>query len=372
MEQNKAGDRSRIFYVPAGKHDDPPAGVPVEYLRTVGPALRGRHLAVDMSEKSPLIAGAGSRTVYHVHGVRQPLLISLTHGLRRRRLPYAVTCHSRYAHIFAPDGQVEYRKTAAYARFLERPILEKARYVHALTEVEGEEVRRLAPKANIVTVPNGVFSTGIDGAPSEPDLNPWASGFPVFGFFGRLVVEHKGLDALVEGFARYKRAGGAGTLRIMGTDDAARAKIAALAAAAGIGPDVTILGPQFGPAKNEVLKRWSFFAMPSRFDRMPLAALEAGLLGLPLMLTEVTGIHVEEHGAGLRIAAPTPEAVAAALSAAAALTPEQWRAQSLAAHRMVLGIADWTGIAERLRELYLPAAQAGAPEAARAPARAMA
>ena len=355
MEQNRAGDYSRIFYVPAGNHNEPPANVPVEVIKPTGPTVRGRAFAVDLTDTSPLIMGCTPGTVFHIHGVRQPLLISLTHGLRKRRLPHVITCHSRYSHIFNRHGQIEYRKTAAYVHFLERPILEKARYVHALTPVEAEEVRRIAPKANIVTVPNGVFSSGLDGTPPEPALDPWGRGnFPVFGFFGRLAVEHKGLDLLVNGFAQYKHAGGPGTLQIMGTGDEARRQLAELCAAAGVSGDVTILDPKFGSAKNEVLKTWDFFVMPSRFDRMPLAALEAGLLGLPLIVSEESGIDAENYHAGLRIPNLTAEAVASSLAEAAKLTPEEWRSFSLGAYRMVLSSADWTGITARLRELYSP------------------
>jgi glycosyltransferase involved in cell wall biosynthesis len=354
MEQNRSGDYARIFYVPAANHNDPPANVPVEVIMPTGPAVRGRYFSVDLAETSPLVMAATPDTIFHIHGVRQPLLISLTHGLRRRRLPYAITCHSRYAHIFNRDWQVEHRKTAAYIHFMERPFLEKARFVHALTEVEAEEVRRLAPRASVVTVPNGVFSSGVDGTPPEPALNPWAHGFPVFGFFGRLAVEHKGLDLLVQGFAKYKREGGAGELQIMGTGDEERRQLVKLCSAADVHNHVSLLGPQFGPAKEEILKRWSFFAMPSRFDRMPLAALEAGLLGLPLILTAETGIDVQHYHSGIRIAGLTADAVAAALKTAANLTPDQWRALSLSAYRMVFAIGDWTAITKTLRELYLP------------------
>ncbi len=327
----------------------------MEVIKPSGLTVRGRAFAVDLAEKSPLVNGASPNTIFHLHGVRQPLLISLTRGLRKRRLPYIITCHSRYSHIFNRNGQIEYRKTAAYVHFLERPILEKARYVHALTPFEADEVRRVAPKANIVAIQNGVFSSGVDGTPPEPVLNPLAQeNFPVFGFFGRLAVEHKGLDLLVNGFAAYKHSGGPGTLQIMGTGDEARRQLAELATKAGVGDHVSILGPQFGSAKNDVVKSWHFFVMPSRFDRMPLAALEAGLLGLPLVVSEESGIDVPHHHAGLRIPDLTAEAVASTLAKAARLTPEEWRGYSLGAYRMVLSTADWTSITIRLRELYAP------------------
>jgi glycosyltransferase involved in cell wall biosynthesis len=358
LEQNRAGDRARIFYFPAGEQNRPPADVPVEVIEPVGPSLKGHRFLVDRSEGSPLFREISPQTVVHIHGVRQTLLVSLTYALRARGVPYCITGHSRYAHIFNAKERSRYWKTHAYVRFLERPFLEKARFVHALTTFEADEIRHMAPQATILTLQNGVFSTEMDGAPREPSWLPPAEGFPVFGFFGRLAVEHKGLDLLVDGFTRYKHAGGRGSLQIMGTGDEERESLAAACAAAGVKDHVSILAPRFGAAKNELLTKWSFFVMPSRFDHMPLAALEAGLAGLPLILTERTGIDVTHYDAGIRIADITADAVATALMRGERLSTERWREQSRAAHHMVRAASDWTEIAELLRARYMPAEQA--------------
>ena len=354
LEQNRAGDHARIFYVPAGAQNHPPADVPVEIVHPVGPSLRGHSFLIDQRETSPFFAGISPQTVFHIHGVRQPLLLSLTRALRRRRVPYGLTGHSRYAHIFNAEEKRRYWKTAAYVRLLERTVLEKARFLHALTEVEASEMRQMAPRARIAVVPNGVFSSRLDGTPPKPRVKTRDDSYPVFGFFGRLAIAHKGLDLLVDGFARYKKAGGPGTLQIMGTGDDVRKELVERCEASGVSSHIAILEPRFGKAKNEVLESWDFFIMPSRFDRMPLAALEAALIGLPLIVTDSTGVDLYRHGAGIRIARRTPEAVQQALETAAALTPQEWSYCSLSAYYMARSVADWTINAEALRELYLP------------------
>ncbi len=354
LEQNRAGDRARIFYVPAGAQNHPPADVPLEIVHPVGPSLRGRSFLVDQSETSPLFADISAQTVFHIHGVRQPLLVSLTRALRRRGAPYGLTGHSRYAHIFNAEDKGKYWKTAAYVRLLERAFLEKARFLHALTEIEAGELRQMAPRARIAVVPNGVFSSRLDGTPPKPRLRTRDDTYPVFGFFGRLEIAHKGLDLLVDGFARYKKAGGPGTLQIMGTGDDMRRDLVERCQASGVSSHIVILEPQFGKAKNEVLKSWDFFIMPSRFDRMPLSALEAALAGLPLIMTDSTGVDLHRHGAGIRIAQRTSEAVQHALERAATLTPQEWSYCSLSGYHMARSTADWTINAQALRELYLP------------------
>lgn len=350
LEQNRAGDSARIFYVPAGEQNRPPAGVPVTTVMPKGPDLRGLRLWAD---DAVLLEDASSQTFFHIHGVRQPLLVSLTYALRRRGIPYAVTGHSRYAHMFTSEGSRIYWKTRVYARLLERGFLEKARFLHALTDLEAEELRRIAPRARIAIVQNGIFSGRLGGMPRAPMQRLRSPNYPVFGFFGRLAVRHKGLDLLVAGFARYKEAGGAGRLEIMGTDAAERQALQESCQAAGVGRHVSIIEPRFGDAKDEVLKRWDFFVMPSRFDRMPLAALDAALIGLPLILTDSTGWDLRGHKAGLPIMDHSAEAVAAALFAGEALSAEKWHDYSLAAHRMAKSSGDWTAIAETLRNYYV-------------------
>lgn len=351
-EQLHAGDRAKLLFLAGYGVGDAPKDVPVEIIPVTGPALKGHHLWLDGQTLDRILEGAGPRTVFHLHGVRRPLLVSLAARLRRRGIRYGITAHSRYAHIFDHGGQLRFRKTALYVKLFERPILEGASFVHALTEDEIGSITPLAPKAPIHLLQNGAFSSALDGVPVIPGRAPRQDAFPVFGFCGRLAVAHKGLDVLAEGFALYRQAGGRGRLHIAGTGEAERLELQTACERLRLAGSATVDGPRFGNDRDALMTAWDFFVLPSRYDRMPLAALEAGLLGLPLLLTEQTGIFPAQHGAGLKIPAVSAGAVAETLRDAENIGPEQWRAMSQRAHDMVAASSDWTLIARRMRELY--------------------
>jgi glycosyltransferase involved in cell wall biosynthesis len=87
---------------------------------------------------------------------------------------------------------------------------------------------------------------------------------------------------------------------------------------------------------------------------MPLAALEAALLGLPLIVTSGTGLRasVQARGAGIAIDTSTVEGVCAAMHRAAALPTATLLEYATAAFAFATAFGDWTAIADRLSALY--------------------
>jgi len=354
LEQLHAGDHSRLVFLAApGRDPEVPPGIPAQILPLRGRRILGRSIGLDRNVLDAVLSEAGPSTVYHIHGVRQPLLLPIVSALRRRNLTYGVTAHSRFAHIYSLDHKLKRPTTALYVRLIEGFALKAARFVHALTPHEAEVVGRLVPGARVVLLPNAVYSSRVDGIPQAPTrLHPSAE-FPIFGFFGRLAIEHKGLDLLVEGFARYRHAGGKGRLALFGSGQSRR-QLADMCAAANVADVSSVEGPRFGQDKLRAASQWDFYVAPSRFDHMPLALMEAGLMGLPLILSEGTGLlgQIEAAGAGLAIPELSGQSVAEAMHAAENITPDQWRRLSESAYRVALSIGDWTAIAASLRDLY--------------------
>ncbi|WP_407519442.1 glycosyltransferase family 4 protein [Methylobacterium oryzisoli] len=372
LEQARAGDAPRIVFVSnePGGFSGPP-GIRLDHVPLAGPTLRGRPVTLAPASREALLAGAGPRTVFHLHGARQPLLVGLTRHLRARGLPYIITLHSCFSHLFDRDGRVKKPLVALYVTLMERAALQGARFVHVLTDLEEAELGRLAPRARARLIPNGAFSSSGSGRPPPPDRAGPRRGEPVFGFCGRLAVFHKGLDLLVDGFALHCRRGGRGRLVLMGprADDE---DLAARAAALGIADRVTVLEPRYGAERDAVVRDWDFFAIPSRLDHWPTAALEAELLGVPVLVTRETGLHAlaVQYGAGLLVPDLTAEQVADTLAEAARIDPARWRQMSAGAYRMACEVADWHVAAARVDALYrgLPEPRAGIPVSLLSPA----
>lgn len=353
LEQVRAGDASRIIFV----SDDPsgiavPDGIRLDHIQLSGPTILGHVVALGASSRKALLADVGPRTVFHLHGARKPLLVSLTRHLRARGHPYAFTLHSCFSHVFDREGRVLKPLVALYVALFERAALTGARFVHVLTDLERAELGRLAPRARAHQIPNGAFSSAATRVP-PPARHGRTDGSPVFGFCGRLAVFHKGLDLLVDGFALYCRRGGRGRLVLMGPGTSGDS-LAARAVALGVADRVAVLEPRYGPARDAAMREWDYFAAPSRLDHWPTAALEAALLGVPVLASHETGLPsvASRYDAGLPIAGLTPEDVAETLARAARIEPARWRLMSANAYRMTRDVADWSVAVARLRGLY--------------------
>lgn len=353
-EQNAAGENAKVVFLrEEGRKVPSDLSGTMQVLLLTGRKVRGRRVSIDASVLDAITAPGNRPLFFHIHAARQPLLWPLIFRLRRLSIPYAMTIHGRYSHVFDLHNRPNRRVSALYLRHIERHVLEGARFVQGVSAAECELIRRITPRARVVLVPNAAYSSRFDGQPPLPQRTAPSPGFPVFGFLGRYEIEHKGLDLLLEGFAAYRRAGGAGTLELVGTGPA-REDVSAHARALGIEKFVTTYGPRFGAEKAHTLAAWDYFVMPSRFEGVPIGALEAGLAGLPLIVSAETGLReqVGSFGAGVGIKLLEPEAIAQALLRAERCDAAEWSAMSAAAYRMALSIGDWTTIAAKLVSLY--------------------
>lgn len=353
-EQRAHGDAARLVIIAQGMPAPSDPDIPTQVINLQGLWVSGHMLRLSRGVLAALFADVGPRTVFHLHSSREPSLPALSRELRRRGLPYGMTIHGRYSHVFDTDGRRLKTSTALYLQWLERPVLNGARFVQALSPEEAAIIRQVAPRCNVALIRNGAYASRL-GRPRQPPPRQASAGFPRFVYCGRYATHHKGLDLLFEGLALYTRSGGQGRLTTIGTGPD-RPELEAMAERLGICDVLDIRDPLFGAMRDRALHGSDFFVMASRYEGLPLAALEAGLLGMPLMISPGTGLSgaVEAHGAGVAIQAASAEAVCAAMHAAESLGPCQWQRRAEAAHRMVREIGDWTAITGELREHYLP------------------
>jgi len=354
-EQKAAGANARLILLREANsvNPDEDSDPELEIVPIDGPKLLNKRIGFTHAVLERLTKDAREGTIFHIHTARQPLLIPLALALGKRGIPYAITVHGRYSHVFGDNMEVKHTPAAIYLKGIERWVLNKARFVQAVAPYEEAVLRQVAPRANIVLVPNAAFSKRTADVAGDAGRAGPSAGFPVFGFLGRYEIEHKGLDLLLDGFGRYKRSGGRGTLQMVGSGPL-RAVLLQRAKDLNILESVTIAEPRYGEAKLEALRGWDFFVSPSRFDGLPMATIEAAYLGVPVLVTKETGLKddVLSTGAGLAIEGLTAEAVTRALFDAEKVNGDAWVKMSAGAQAMARALGDWTEIAGRLLRLY--------------------
>jgi glycosyltransferase involved in cell wall biosynthesis len=358
-EQRAAGEHAQLIRIAhrsvAADASDliPGLPLPTKTVRLSGNSIGARVIRLHRDVVATLLSDLGETTFFHIHGAREPLLADFAWTLRRRHLPYAVTLHGRFSHIYNNETRCEKPGTALYLRLFERGMLHGAQFVQALSGEEAQILGRIAPRSRIEILGNGAYSLRLDSVPVRPAERSPSTLFPHFVYCGRYAIQHKGLDLLLKGFAHYRQRGGKGRLTTIGTGPQ-RETLTKIAASLGVADVVDIGGPLFGNARDAALRRCDFFIMASRFEGIPLAPLEAALIGIPLIVTTATGLgtQVKKRSAGVVIEELTAEAVCVAMLRVAQLSAAEWAAWGSAAYDLAVAIGDWTAIADRLRALY--------------------
>lgn len=228
----------------------------------------------------------------HFHSVFIPEFPAIARLLKKRGQAYGITPHNGYA-----PGVLRKNawKKRAYMALREAKYLRNAAWIQAIGASEIQDILRIAPRARVVLIPNCQ-----EPIPAHAGFASANVARPLIGYCGRLHVQSKGLDYLIDGFAAYKAKGGTGELWLIGGGED-RAWLEKRAQASGAGPHVRFFGIKLGEEKLNLLASFDAFIHSSRWDVLPGACLEAAALGRPLLVSRETNLagYVERSGAGL-------------------------------------------------------------------------
>jgi len=285
--------------------------------------------------------------VLHLHSVFIPDNVWVA---REAGVPYVLTPNGGYS-AEVLHGRNRFPK-AMWMALEERRYVLDASLVHAVSPLELEELRSTFAASSFVYAPNAVDPAPDDEPRTADDVR---SKLPIV-FLGRLAIEHKGLDLLLEGYRRFVREHGAGRIELVVAGPDFRSGLARLREIAGsLPPEAAprFQGPVFGGEKHALLRAAHVFVHTSRWEGMPYAILEALAAGCPVLITAATnlGDFVDEYGAGL-VVEPTPEAIAEGLARASELSPDDHARMSAAAKRLVQERFTWPVVAEEVSVAY--------------------
>ena len=351
-------------------HVDPEAGFGGGERQVVGLI---RHLA-RRGHENVLAAAAGSRLAAIVPGADarlRPLGIrnhlDVLAALRLRRLvalesPHVVHFHTSRAHAmspwlrrYAPRAIVTRRMDYAPRRGPWTDLLYN-RSVAAVVAIS-EEVRRRLAGAGVRRERISVIHSGVEPPAGLPGPAGRAAARARFGIGEELAIgvvaalePRKGHDVLLRALAAVDREASPWRCLVCG-GGSQREPLARLAADLGLTARVRFLGEQ--PQVADVLAALDVFVMPSRYEGLGVAVLEAMAMALPVVATAVGGIPetVESGRTGLLVPSEDSAALAAALGD---LRRDRERARRMGAagRERVLAEFSMEAMVERYERLY--------------------
>jgi glycosyltransferase involved in cell wall biosynthesis len=174
-------------------------------------------------------------------------------------------------------------------------------------------------------------------------------------YLGRMEWGPKGLDLLLDSFARLASLPEAKLLLAGDGPDCAR--VSEVARRAGIDGRVEQVGRVTGPAKWCLLASATVVAIPSRHESFGLVAAEATAIGTPVVAFDLPPLHeILSDCGGLLVAPYDTEAFAAALGLV--LTDDKQRSALAAQCRVQARRFDWDRAARAHDRVYRAAVQA--------------
>lgn len=222
---------------------------------------------------------------------------------RLRGVPYVVSPSG-----MARPWALRYRswKKAPYWSAIEKSSLRRADAVHATSEEEATELRRLLPGSFVFTVPNAV---------SPPLEVPSAERVADRVVFLGRIHPIKGLDLLVDAMGVLTQRRPGVELVLAGPDEVGHYRdLSARVERTRPRPRVRYIGPVDGRSKADLLSSAAVLALTSHSESFGLVVAEALSYGTPVVTTRgCPWRQLDDAGAG-RWVVPSPRAIADALN----------------------------------------------------------
>ncbi len=257
----------------------------------------------------------------HCHGAWQMATVVATLPPSRRRRPVVLTPNESLTD-FDLDQTADIRTRWIKPRLRRYYARRIACFVMA-SELEARDSVGHAPEARtrVAVIPHAVWD---DRSPMPPSRAAALSGSRLrIGYIGRLHGK-KNVDLLLQSLSGLP---GYISLSIAGTGPEEN-RLRQLAQQSGVAARVDWLGFVSGAAKADFFRTIDILAMPSAYEGFGMAAAEALVAGVPVVLSDSCGIAeiVRRHGGGV-IVRPEPDALRMALEALIA-APERLAALS--------------------------------------------
>lgn len=288
--------------------------------------------------------------VVHMHSVYVPQNAALARQLRKTGVPYIVTPHGGLSpHVIRRRWYLK----IPYKYLWELPMLNRAVFVHAVADKE--DIQAYGVRAPVVEAPNCIELEGFPKKVNQTALwsrVPEAKGKRKFLFLGRLDPLHKGLDLLIQGFARADLHNS--VLVVAGPDwQGGMRKLKELARRLNLNGRVFFTGPVYGLEKFHLIGSCDVFVHTSRWEGLPFSVLEALVMARPCLLTSPADPFglTRKHSAAV-VVEPTAEAISHGLRILAGRPRQELEKMGRRGRKLVESNFTWLRTAQILVDAY--------------------
>lgn len=225
-------------------------------------------------------------------------------------ITYIVTRSLSKRYVVCPAGELTiYGRSKAiksiFNFIIGKRIIFNAHGHIAIGENEISQYRAYGISENMVmSIPNGInpddfIADDVEGFRKKYGLRK----FPIILFLGRLHWE-KGPDILINSFGQLDKRYSDMHLVFAGPDSGMMAELKRNAERYDVSDRVHFIGYLSGHDKSAAYHAATLFVIPSRFEAMSIVALEAGICGTPVLLTDQCGFsEIERKGGGMVVPA---------------------------------------------------------------------
>jgi glycosyltransferase involved in cell wall biosynthesis len=249
-------------------------------------------------------------------------------------------------------------KKKLYLALIEKPILERATTLIALTEAERENYRLLGVRTACQVIPNGIDATQYSRTYDEQAMLKLGirEEHSVLLFMGR-IHPTKGVDLLLDAFIQMHARNTSAVLVLAGPDQfGLQAQFKRRVRQAGLIDRVIFPGMAQGELKRSLLGRADLFCLPSASEGFSIAVLEALASYTAVLLSPGCNFpDVEQAGAG-KVCGRTARTFAIQMEAMLVDKPAL-RAMGDRGRQLVEARFNWDSITDRLIETYQYALQ---------------
>jgi glycosyltransferase involved in cell wall biosynthesis len=246
-----------------------------------------------------------------VHSIWMYFSYAVWKAATRRRIPYYLFIHGALDPWFQQYYPSKNLKKKLYWRLFENKVMRDAAAVLFTTEEEKQLAHNafLPYQCNPAVVGYGIVSPpgtrhGVNRQAAMAEfaaLHPALRGRQFCLYLSR-IHEKKGIDLLLESYARLKDELEATALVMAGPGEAAAvAKFQSLAAQLGLADRVLWTGPLYNDAKWAAMRAACMYILPSHQENFGISVVEALACHTPVLISNKVNIwrEVEQESAGL-------------------------------------------------------------------------